>query len=280
MPWLDGAVVEGPTIPFDPADRGFLLGDGVFDTALVVNGRVMFEAAHVARLVASAAALGFAIDPAAVTAGMRAMAAGHDRAALRTTATRGSGPRGLRPPPEPRPRILVTAAPLAPPGAAFAPLSLHTTSIRRNDTSPASRHKTLGYLDAVLAAQEAAREGADEALFLNTHGHVACAGSGTLFAVIGGALITPPLADGVLAGIVRGWILAQAPALGLPATERSLTPADLAGAEALFLTNSLRLVAPIVALDGRALPGAAHRVLARLTQTTRDTLAAEFGAPP
>ncbi|WP_018263038.1 aminotransferase class IV [Methylobacterium sp. WSM2598] len=279
MPWLDGALVEGPTLPLDPADRGLTLGDGVFDTALVRDGRVIFEAAHVARLVASAAALGFPLDPAAVTAGMHAMAAGRERAALRTTATRGSGPRGLRPPPAPRPRLLVTAAPLADPGTAFAPLALRTTGIRRNDTSPTSRHKTLGYLDAVLAAEEAARAGADEALFLNTRGRVACAGTGSLFALIGGALVTPPLADGVLAGIVRGWILARAPDLGIAAQERSLRPEDLAGAEALFVTNSLRLIAPVRALDGRACrDGLQDGRIRRLADALREEVASH--SPP
>ncbi|MFE1602945.1 aminotransferase class IV [Methylobacterium sp. ID0610] len=268
MPWLDGRRVEGSVAPFDLADRGLLLGDGVFDTALVLNGRVVFEAAHVARLVGAAAALGFPLDPGAVTTAMRAMAEGQARAALRTTATRGSGPRGLRPPAQPRPTLLATAAPLNP-GPAFAPLALHLTAIRRNDTSPASRHKTLGYLDAVLAAEEAARAGCDEALFLNTSGRVACAGTGNLFAVIDGGLVTPPLADGVLAGIVRAWILAQASGLGLAVAERSLDPGELMHAEALVLTNSLRLIAPVRALGERSFESAEHPVVGRLVGALR-----------
>ncbi|HEV2542309.1 MAG TPA: class IV aminotransferase, partial [Methylobacterium sp.] len=62
MLWSDGRLVEGGTLPFAMADRGLLLGDGVFDTALAVQGRVAFEAAHVDRLTAAAAALGFSAE--------------------------------------------------------------------------------------------------------------------------------------------------------------------------------------------------------------------------
>src|SRR5438094_518816 len=86
-----------------------------------------------------------------------------------------------------------------------------TTAARdRNAPSLAARLKTLGYLDAVLAAREAAAAGFDEALFCNTRGHVACAGTGNLFALFGQSLVTPPLTDGVLAGIVRAEILGLA----------------------------------------------------------------------
>lgn len=279
MRWLDGRLHAGSVAPFDLADRGLLLGDGVFDTALALHGRLYREAEHVARLVASAQALGFPLDPGTVATAMRAVAAGHPRAAVRTTATRGAGPRGLRPPQTPRPTLMASAAPLDP-GPAFAPLSLHPTGIRRNDTSPASRHKTLGYLDAVLAAEEAARAGCDEALFLNTRGQVACAGTGNLFALFGDTLVTPPLADGVLPGIIRAAVLGLAPALGLTAAERSLTPAALDAADALFVTNSLRLIAPVSSLGGRSLVSAAHPGLRRLSEALRADIAAACGADP
>ncbi|WP_298955893.1 aminotransferase class IV [uncultured Methylobacterium sp.] len=275
MWWLDGETFATPRAPFDLADRGLLLGDGVFDTALALHGRIFCEEAHVARLVASAGALGFAADPAAIVAAMRTVAAAHPRAAIRTTLTRGSGPRGLRPPASPRPTVFAAAAPWNP-ALAFAGLSLWPQDIRRNETSPASRLKTLGYLDAVLAAEAAGRAGFDEALFLNTAGRVACAGSGTLFALVGGALVTPPLAEGVLAGIVRAWLLAAAPGLGLAAWEAPLTPADLAGAEAVLLTNSLRLVAPVRAVGEVRFASETHPAFAAL----REALARECGLDP
>lgn len=263
MLWRDGRLQEGTTVPFDLADRGLLLGDGVFDTAMALGGIVVAEEAHLARLVGSAAALGFGVDAAEARTAMRAVAACYERAAIRTTVTRGSGPRGLRPPADPRPVLWASAAPLRP-GVVFSALSLGWSAIRRNETSPTARHKTLGYLDAVLAAEAAAREGHDEALFLNTAGRVACAGTGSLFALFGTSIVTPPLSEGVLAGIVRARLLALAPGLGLVLSERPLAPEELARAEALFVTNSLRLIAPVRRLGERVYASAGHPVVRAL----------------
>jgi branched-chain amino acid aminotransferase len=247
MLWFDGALREGP-VPFDLADRGLTLGDGVFDTALARHGRILFEDAHVARLAAAAARLGFPVPPERIAMAMRALAEeGLPLAAIRTTITRGSGPRGL----------------------AFSPRRLHPTAIRRNETSPGANLKTLGYLDAVLAAGEARAAGFDEALFLNTRGRVACAGTANLFAVIDGILVTPPLADGVLPGILRAEILLRAPRLGLPIAERSFDLAALLAAEAVFVTNSLRGLAPVTAIGANAFASPAHPVLSALVADLR-----------
>lgn len=249
MPWLDAAwhpagLVAAP-MPFDPADRGLLLGDGVFDTALVLGGRMVWREAHLARLARHAAVLGIAVDPVRLAAAADGVLAPFDggHGALRITVTRGTGPRGLAPPAWPHPTIFASVAPFAT-SALFAPLRFHPTAIRRNETSPLSRVKSLGYGDAVLAAGEARAAGCDEALFRNNAGHVVCAGSGNLFALFGNRLVTPPLADGVLDGVTRAVLLGGAATVGLVPTEASLDMADLKRAEALFCTNSLRLLSP------------------------------------
>ena len=273
MLWFDGRLTPGP-VPFDLADRGLTLGDGVFDTALARHGRILFEAAHVARLSAATAALGFPVPPERIATAMRALAAAAEGplAAIRTTITRGAGPRGLAPPAEARPLLFARSAPVAP-SLAFAPLTLHATAIRRNETSPAASLKTLGYLDAVLAAGEARAAGFDEALFGNTKGHVACAGTANLFAVIDGVLVTPPLSDGVLPGILRAEVLARAPRLGLSSAERSFDLDALLRAEAVFATNSLRGLAPVTAIGATAFASADHSGVAALVADLRGAMA-------
>ncbi|MCJ2122168.1 aminotransferase class IV [Methylobacterium sp. J-077] len=284
MLWRDGALVPGTQAPLDHTDRGLTLGDGLFDTALALGGRVAFEDAHIARLVAAADTLEIPAEPERIRAAMRALAGQGsekgggeaDRLAIRTTLTRGSGPRGLKPPDDPHPTLFATAAPSAR-GAAFAPLRLWPTGIARNDTSPAARLKTLGYLDAVLAAREAAASGFDESLFCNTRGRVACAGTGNLFALFGDRLVTPPLADGVLAGIVRAEVLGLAGACGLRAEEGSLSLPEFLGAEAVFVTNSLRLLAPVTAIGGTAFASTEHPTVARLAAALRGVAARACG---
>lgn len=282
MPWLDAAWhgpgwIDGP-LPFDPADRGLLLGDGAFDTALVLGGQMVWRGAHVARLLEACATLGFVVERARVDAAIDAALARHGEGSLRVTATRGPGPRGLAPPVEPHPTIVATCAP--PNRAAIgAPLRLHTVAIRRNETSPLANLKSLNYGDAVLAAAAARRASCDDALLLNGRGHVACTTTGNVFAVFGTELITPPLADGVVPGIARAVLLNQAAALGLTGSERSLRPGDLAAADAVLVTNSLRLVAPVAAIDGDAV-GCDGKLAARMRDLLVDRIAGEVRVDP
>ncbi|MEF2549647.1 aminotransferase class IV [Aurantimonas sp. E1-2-R+4] len=239
--WLNGAFA-----PCDGAiaanDRGLLLADGVFDTALVLGGRVFRMDDHLDRLAGAAGLLEIPVARNDLQSAMSALAERQVNGSIRLTLTRGPGPRGIALPPDPRPTILGSSAPLTP-SAMFSATRLDVSSIRRNETSPTTRMKSLAYLDAVLANHAARQAGADEALFLNTKDRVACSALANVFVLKDGELSTPPLADGVLEGITRRWVLAHAAEFGLAGRERSLGLADLAGAT-VFLTNSLRLISP------------------------------------
>ncbi|PWR24431.1 aminotransferase class IV [Zavarzinia aquatilis] len=249
MIWFDGRLSAGGTIPLDATDRGLLLGDGVFETIGVFNRSPFALGAHLDSLAAAAGVLGFAVPMATVERAVADLVAAMPgpHGAIRVTVSRGAGPRGLLPPASSLPIVLASLAPWTP-AMAFQPVALATVSIRRNETSPLSRLKTLAYLDNVLALAEAKGAGADDALMLNTRGRVAGSAMANLFALIGGELVTPPVGDGVRPGIMRAFLIETA-----GAGERSLTSADLAGAP-LFLTNSLRLLLPVAMLDGQAVP--------------------------
>ena len=251
------------TLPFN--DRGLLLGDGLFETLLAVDGDPSDWDAHLARLNAGCVALGLPApaEAEAWAAGQSALAAAgltQGRAALRITWTAGSGGRGLDRP-EPCDPVLFATASQAP--AAAGPLRLVTARTRRNAGSIASRHKTLSYLDNVLARREAILAGADEAVMLNTDGQVACAAAANLFWVADGRLETPSLDCGVLAGITRAKVLAWAKAAGAPAAEVAVGQDTLAKAEAVFITNSLTGARSAQSLDGR--PLAEWPLLAKLS---------------
>jgi branched-chain amino acid aminotransferase len=279
MHWYDGALYPDSKLPFDVADRGLTLGDGVFDTSLVLAGTMVWRDAHLRRLRESCTSLGFAIDVAAVEAAVDTLIAAQSDGALRITVTRGAGPRGLGPPPQPRPTILATMAPLRA-KSFFVPLSLHVAAIRRNETSPTARLKTLNYLDAVFASQAARQAGFDDALFLNTTGHVACATVGNIVALHGIRLLTPPLADGVLAGTVRGMVLELCGSIGLDPVEQSLTLDDLAAADAVFVTNSLKLLAPVTRIGDVTKPVSTDLRCAALRAALSTMVAKECGVDP
>ena len=235
-------------IPLD--DRGLLLGDGLFETVLSRGGELVALAAHLERMAAGCAVLGLpAPDPGEAESLMRhALAdAGLEgaRAAVRLTLTAGSGGRGLDRPQAPAPRLVAAAAASAAPAT---PARLIVSLIRRNEGSPASRLKSLAYLDNVLARREALAAGADEAVMLNGAGQVACAAAANLFWVRGGQVFTPSLDCGVLDGIVRRQVMAT-----VAVTQVAVGVEVLRDAEAIFLTNSLIGVREVAGLDRRVL---------------------------
>ncbi|GAB4065701.1 aminotransferase class IV [Ancylobacter sonchi] len=255
-------------------DRGFTLGDGIFDTALALGGVVFARAPHVQRLLAACAAIGIVLERQRLEAAIDA-ALTPAPAILRTTVTRGTAARGLWPASVGEPTLVVTAAPWSP-ALLGQPARLVTAAGRRNEFSPTANLKTLGYLDAILAARQAAEAGADDALILNTRGRVACTTIANVFAVSGDRLATPPLTEGCLPGILRGLVCETAPALGLTVEERPLDPDELGRADAVFLTNSVRFLRPATALDGRPL-GTDRRAIDALMAELGRRVAAECG---
>jgi branched-chain amino acid aminotransferase/4-amino-4-deoxychorismate lyase len=239
----------------EPTDRGLLLADGLFETVLWRGGLIDF-AAHARRMQAGCDTLGLpapqtpALEAAAL-AGVRAAGLDSRRAAVRLTWTAGPGGRGLDRPQTLCPTLFASAAPSPAP---TGPARLITSEIARNDRSPASRLKTLAYLDNVLARRAARRAGADAALMLNTAGEIACADAANLFWFEGEVLVTPALNCGVLEGIVRAGVIDRARAAGLEVRETRVGRAALDGPAGLFLTNSLIGLRRVSALDGRALP--------------------------
>ena len=245
-----------PADAIAPDDRGFTLGDGLFETVLAEDGVLDLWSEHVERMKRGCATLGLpAPEEAHLRAGALAAleAAGltRARAAVRLSWTAGRGGRGLERPGSPLPRlsVLAMAAP-APTG----PARLVTASVRRNETSPVSRLKTLSYLDQVLARREAAAAGADEALMLNGAGQIACAAAANIFWLATGVLHTPALDCGVLDGVMRARVIARSP---VAVVETRAPLSALAEAEAVFITNSLIGLRAVTAIDGRPIGGEA-----------------------
>ncbi|HVJ54578.1 MAG TPA: aminotransferase class IV [Aliidongia sp.] len=255
--WLNGGLLAAAA-GIDPADRGFTLGDGLFETIRARSGTASHLDRHLRRLRGAAAFLGIPLpwSNAEIEDAIGALMIAEDRgeAALRLTLSRGPGPRGILPPERPAPTLLITAGPL-PPAAPPARL-IFAAVTRRNELSPLSRLKTLNYLDNILARREAAARGADDAILLNTVGRLAESSIANLFVLKHGVWHTPPVADGALPGIARSLLLEAG------AVETPLDPVDLAGAQAAFLSNSLGL-RPIASIEGTEI-GRADAAIAEL----------------
>lgn len=269
--WLNGRLLTADEARIDPADRGFLLGDGLFETMRLRDGRALRLAAHLARLRAGAAVLGLPIpyDDDGLAAGLAALiaAAGAGEGSLRLTVSRGPGQRGLPPPADPTPTVLMTLGGLAPETPAHLVVA---TVTRRNEHSPLSQIKSLNYLDNILARMEAQRAGADDALMLNTAGRVAESTVANVFWVKDGQVFTPPLTEGALPGVRRAAIMAALPVVARAVVERAVAADELRGADEVFLANSLS-VRPVATLDGRPVGWSAGDVTAQARGLTESS---------
>lgn len=256
--YLNGQLVRAQACQVAVYNRGYLLGEGIFETILVKDQEPRFLAAHLARLLSSAAYFGYRLpDTFELAAAVSLVIAKNmlSSASLRLTVSPRYG-LGFSLSPDDPPDIIISfkegvpyAESLYEPG--FAALISRVT--RRNEASPLSRHKTTSFLDNVLAKREALAQGVEEALLLNSRGSLAEGAVSNLFLIVEGEVLTPRLADGALPGIMRGQVLALCQKHGLPCREAELSLSALYQAEEGFVTNSLLGVMPLRRVEDKVL---------------------------
>ena len=246
--WIEGEWLQGGAIPAN--DRGFLLGDGLFETIRVSAGKPLRLARHVERLRKSAKILALA-DPFAGIMFDEIIEEAVERSGLgesvvRFSVSAGAGQRGLLRSDGPLTRVLqVSARPDIP-----ASVDLATSEIRRSGSAVSTRHKTLSYIDNIAARSEARAAGADMALLRDTADNVSGADCANIIWSRGGALHTPSLSCAVLPGTVRAVLTER---VGLQEDEAGL--ADVMSADGVFISNAVMGVVPVRAVDGQELAG-------------------------
>jgi len=259
---INGVLSEAGAARIDPFDRGFTLGDGIFETIAVRRNAVRHLAQHLARFRRGAEVLGIPLtrtdQDLAEIIGAAFTANALTDGVIRVTLTRGPGQRGILPPADPKPTLVVSATPL-PPDALPARVIIAKTT-RRNEHSPLAAIKHLNYLDNIIARREASAAGADDAILLNTAGLVAESSVANIFVLVDGYMLTPPVKDGALPGIMRGEAIKLA-----RGEERSVSTDMLKRASEVFLTNALGVRA-VTHIDGQPVgdgePGLITQLLA------------------
>ncbi|WP_329130142.1 aminodeoxychorismate lyase [Streptomyces sp. NBC_01476] len=255
--WVDGGLRDAADATVSVFDHGLTVGDGVFETLKAVDGRAFATTRHLNRLARSARGLGLPEpDLAEVARACQEVLAANPvpYGRLRVTYTGGLSPLGSDRG-DAGPTLVVALGEAAPRPDTTAAVTVPWT---RNEKGALSGLKTTSYGENVVALDRAHRHGASEALFANTQGRL-CEGTGSnVFVVIGGRLLTPPLASGCLAGITRELVIEWS-----GAQEADLPLEALAEADEIFLTSSLRDVQAVHRLDDRELPGAPGPVTAK-----------------
>jgi len=239
-------------------DEGLLRGDGAFEVIRVYDGRPFAFEAHMARLERSAGNLRLPIDLEAVRADAHRLLAqaggGPDHDLLRIVLTRGG-------------RRLMLTEPLAP-----SPERLRLKSVTYAPTRILDGVKSLSYAANMLASRLAREDGFDDALLVTPHGRVLEAPTSSIFWVQNELVLTPPLADHILASITRAVVIEVA-----QAGEQACTLEDLAAASEVFIASTTREVQPVATVDEQAF-GADSPVTARIAAGVSARIQSELGS--
>ncbi len=254
---LDGTVQPASTATISIRDEGLLRGDGVFEVMRLYAGVPYALEEHLERMARSAANLRLELSPIDVRADIETLLAeaGPIDAALRILVTRGGRRIGLIEPIRELPATLALAT------VAFAP------------TRVMDGVKSLSYAANMLTRRLAQEHGADDALLLTPHGRILEAPTASFFAVLDGALVTPPLSDHILDSITRRKVLAVS-----DAREQVLTRDDLPRLEEAFLASTLQDAHPVHAVDGTTLPAAPGPRTTEVAEAVRAAVRIELAA--
>ena len=246
-----------------PLNRGFLYGDAIYEVWRTFAGAVFAWDEHWRRLRASARSvyLDLPFSPPQILDEIRRTAAAHAAASgyrgeiyVRLQITRGGGPIGLDVALADRPDFVL----LVQPCPALAPEKLRSglrlslaTQLRRNPPATLDpAWKTGNYLNSILCLREARARGADDVVILNLAGEVTEASVANIVFVRDGALLTPPLAAGLLGGITRELVLGRiAAAAGLAIREVAVRPEDFPAMRECLLLSTTKDVVPVAAID-------------------------------
>lgn len=249
---LDGTVRSGAEALLRPDDAGVMLGEGVFETTLVYNGEPRDLLRHLLRLAKSAKLLDFDVpDDAEWQRGVDAVlgAWGAGDLVLRLVATRGpvGGP----------PTCYVTGSPVSKTSVRQRTEGVSVVLRDRGFAGAAAATapwmltaaKTLSYAVNMAALRHAQASGADDVIFIGSDGGVLEGATSNVVVVRDRTLLTPPL-EGILDGITLVRLLRAAQAAGWDTAYQRLTADDLATADGVCLLSSVRLVAPVLSING------------------------------
>jgi 4-amino-4-deoxychorismate lyase len=232
-----------------PLDRGLQYGDGLFETMLVRDGKLRFEALHRARLMEGCSRLGIIADQALAWDEARQLAAKHGNAVLRLQLTRGTAlARGYTPTGREQARCILAV--FTAPSAADIPPQLRVCTLRNRlgENPDLAGLKHCNRLEQVLARQAMAGKDAFEGLLASSSGLLISGTMSNVFLELDGQIVTPAMDRCGVAGILR-----EAAHAGTPVHVMQVPIENLQRASALALSNARLGMVMVDELDGRGL---------------------------
>jgi len=255
--YLNGQLVTEREATVSIYDRGFLYGDGVFETLRAYGGKIFKVREHIKRLFQSAKtiALTLSVSPDEIMKILsQILNANKQRDAyLRITISRGIGEIGLEPRQTTPATVVVVSKPFSGHPENLYQEGVAISMVKTQKIPGASLPptlKSLNYLTHILAKIEARASRAYEGILLNSTGHL-CEGTvSNLFFVKDGQLLTPAPSCGILEGITRQTVLKLAHKAGITIHEGGFYPEEMLSADECFITNTTMELMPVVKMNG------------------------------
>jgi D-amino acid aminotransferase len=285
--FLNGRIVSAAGASVSVFDRGLLYGDGLFETMRAYQGRVFALQEHLDRLEKSAQLLGVPLpaeDWQDVIEDLLGRNGLLERdASVRLTLTRGPSEPIPLPPEDPQPTTIIMARPVNPEIEKQQRKGVRVSLLPYSRHGFLPEHKTLNCMTAVIGKVLAARQAAQEGLFVRSGRYLSEGTTSSLFIVRKRQLWTPPLRN-ILPGVTRRHVTGFADDIGLVVKERSVTTHDLRSAEEAFVTSSVAEILPVVELNdetiGSGKPGPVTRNLQRCYRKAVEAFSKERSRDP
>ncbi len=252
--WINGVFSDLSTAKISIEDRGYLLGDGVYEVIRIYNGRVFYLGAHLRRLLRSAEAIRitnpFSEEEMQAIITELLAKSGCREGYIYMQLTRGSAKRDHLFPEQTRPNLVMYVRELAPIPA--------TEDVKPQEAVTLSDErwlncyiKTTNLLPNSLARQKAAEAGAVEAIFYREGGIVTEGTRSNVFSVIDGLVRTHPASNLILSGITREIVLELLKELSIPTLEKAFSLQELETAAEVWVTSTTMEVNPLCKIDGK-----------------------------
>jgi len=263
--FLNGKIIPDTDANISSGDRGFLYGDGIYETLRSYNGTPFKLSEHLGRMRDSAKQLkiSFGYTNKDISEWINKLIEKNcsQDAYIRITLSRGAGGGRLQMDEGIESTILVQVKPLTPYDRRLYEegMSLVVSNYRRSTSCPISCHKTTNLLKSIMMKEEAKKRSADEAIIVNTEEYVTECVVSNIFFVNNGKVVTPSLNTNILPGITRSTVLDICNESSIPAGEERFKVETLLNADEVFITNSLMEIMPVSKIDdtkiGKVIPG-------------------------
>ncbi|WP_420266441.1 aminodeoxychorismate lyase [Candidatus Magnetominusculus dajiuhuensis] len=259
--YLNGEFVSESDAKVSVFDRGFLYGDGVFETMRAYGGVVFRINEHIKRLRRSLGMirLDLSLPESSLYEAIYDTLSANDltEAVVRLSVSRGTGPIGLSMSLCGQPTLVIIAKPFTPYPQDYYDNGIRVVTTKIMRTPPDALNpmiKSLNFLNNIMAKAMADDAGAHEALMLSANGHLAECSVSNIFFVKEDILYTPSVKSGILDGVMRAQVLELACETGLGVVEGEFFPATLYRAHEVFVTNSTMEIMPVTTVDAVSYP--------------------------